>query len=75
VLRQGGWRIMDTLDDPLQRALQLLESALGILDEAQAPADIGAHISVAISRLEEELRQLDQPARKSAGSEPLNDPR
>lgn len=56
---------MDTYGDPLLGAKQLLESALEILDEARAPADIGAHIDLAISRLEAELRQSDQPAQEA----------
>ncbi|HMJ07320.1 MAG TPA: hypothetical protein VK474_13765 [Chthoniobacterales bacterium] len=51
---------MDTSDDPILRAMQLLKSALGILDEAGASADIGAHVEVAISRLGEVLDQSDQ---------------
>jgi hypothetical protein len=56
---------MDTYGDPLLRAMELLGRALEILDEARAPADIGAHINVAMSRLEEELRQSDQPAQEA----------
>ena len=32
-------------------ALRLMEAALGILDEHGAPADIGAHLDLAICRL------------------------
>ena len=56
---------MDTHGDSLLRAMQLLESALAILDEAGASADIGAHVDVAISRLSEELAEPDQESNES----------
>ena len=37
----------------LGRALLQMESALHLLDEAGAPADIGAHLDLALSRLRE----------------------
>jgi hypothetical protein len=37
--------------------LRLMKSALAKLDEAQAPADIGAHLDMAICRLEETIDQ------------------
>ena len=51
---------MDSSDDPRSRALDLLTSALHILDESDAPADVGAHVAVAIARLSEALNQSDQ---------------
>lgn len=37
-------------------ALALLEKALTMLDEAEVPADVGAHLDLAICRLRECLR-------------------
>jgi hypothetical protein len=51
---------MDISDDPLLLAMQFLKSAIGILDGAGAPADIGAHVDVAIFRIGEELARYDQ---------------
>lgn len=42
-------------DDRLDDALSLLKKALGLLDEVDAPADIGAHLDLAIHRLEASL--------------------
>ena len=50
---------MDLSTDPLSRALQLLQSALELLDQADAPADIGAHLDLTIVRVRE---LLDAPA-------------
>lgn len=36
-------------------ALALMQRALGMLDESQAPAQIGAHLDLAIVRLQEHL--------------------
>ena len=58
-------RTMGIPNDPLSLAMQLLTSALGILDEAGAPPDIGAHVDVAISRLSEELAEPDQEAHEA----------
>jgi hypothetical protein len=38
-------------DDALREALQLMESALDLLDLAGAPAQIGAHLDLAICEL------------------------
>ena len=43
---------------PLGRALALMIDALRLLDQAEAPADIGAHLDLAICRLSE---ALDRP--------------
>lgn len=40
---------------PLGRALNQLVEALQILDELKAPGDIGSHLDLAISRLEQLL--------------------
>lgn len=44
----------------ISRALELMEAALAILDEAQAPADIGAYLDLAIHRLKVELAKKGQ---------------
>lgn len=41
------------------RAIHLTQEALDILDQACAPADIGAHINQAIIRLEQLISSLD----------------
>jgi hypothetical protein len=46
---------MDSTNDLLLRAQHFLTSALHLLDEANAPADIGAHVDLAVSRLSDEL--------------------
>lgn len=51
---------MDTADDPRSGAMHFLTLALRLLDESDAPADIGAHVDVAISRLSEVLGQSDE---------------
>jgi hypothetical protein len=51
---------MDTADDPRSGAMHFLTLALRLLDESDAPADIGAHVDVAISRLSEVLGQSDR---------------
>ena len=51
---------MGTADDPRSGAMHFLTLALGLLDESDVPADIGAHVDVAISRLSEVLGQSDR---------------
>ena len=46
---------MDLSTDPLSKALQLLKSALELLYQAGAPADIGAHLDFTIVRVQEAL--------------------
>ena len=41
--------------EPLARALALMKEALRLLDDARAPAHIGAHLDLAIVRLEDEI--------------------
>jgi hypothetical protein len=43
------------IDDRPVRALNLMKEALRLLDDAEAAADIGAHLDLAIHRLEESL--------------------
>jgi hypothetical protein len=47
-------------NNPLSRAQNLLASALQLLDEADAPSDIGAHVNLAITRLSETLEAAGQ---------------
>ena len=58
------------LNDPMTRALALMQEALRLLDEGSAPAHIGAHLDLAIVRLEEEQAPAD-PA--NAWSDGLHD--
>lgn len=44
----------------LNRAAALIREALDILDDGGAPADIGAHLDLALSRIEERLALLKQ---------------
>ena len=39
------------LDDVLARAIDMVSEALAMLDEADAPADIGAHLDLALHRM------------------------
>jgi len=52
---------MDSLDDPRLGAIHHLRLALNLLDQSDAPADIGAHVDTAISRLSDVLGQPDPP--------------
>lgn len=40
-------------ETPLVEALQLMQRALTLVDEAEGPADVGAHLDLAIARLTE----------------------
>jgi len=55
---------MDTADDPRSGAMHLLTLALQLLDESDAPADIGAHVDLAITRLSEVMGQSGETAKK-----------
>jgi hypothetical protein len=61
-VRAANGGIMDTSDDLQLRARHLLISALQLLDESDAPADVGAHVDVAITRLSEVLGEADEAA-------------
>jgi hypothetical protein len=52
---------MGSLDDPRLSAIHFLRLALNLLDQSDAPSDIGAHADAAISRLSEVLGQPDPP--------------
>lgn len=41
--------------EPLQKALLHMQAALQVLDDANAPADIGAHLDLALNRLQEHM--------------------
>jgi hypothetical protein len=55
----GGYRVLDSsgrdAQSMMRRSLELMRSALQILDEAKAPANVGACLDLAICRLEAEL--------------------
>jgi hypothetical protein len=51
---------MESSDDPRVRAMHFLTQALDLLDESDAPADIGAHVETAIGRLTEVLGQSQE---------------
>lgn len=57
---------METSDDPRLRARHLLTLALQLLDESDAPADVGAHVDVAIARLSEVLGQSDEAPQQAS---------
>lgn len=42
---------------PLEAILADMKKALARLDELQAPSDVGAHLSLAIARLEKAITQ------------------
>jgi len=52
---------MDSFDDPRLGAIHFLKLALNLLDQSDAPADIGAHVDTAIARLSDVLGQSDPP--------------
>lgn len=47
----------------LEKALAYMEAALRVLDEAGAPADIGAHVDLAICRLREVVSDAERQLR------------
>ena len=50
--------------EALVRARDLMRAALGLLDERGAPADIGAHLDLAICRLEAAMEEHPPEAEK-----------
>lgn len=40
----------------MERAVRLMREALDLLDQATAPSDIGAHLDLAINRLDESIK-------------------
>ena len=48
------------MEATLNKAAALMREALNLLDEAGVPADIGAHLDLALSRAEEWLAVLKQ---------------
>lgn len=53
---------MTSRQDPRSHAMHFLTSALQLLDDSDAPADIGAHVQTAISRLSEVIGESDRAA-------------
>ena len=63
---------MEVLNTPesqskLAQALQQMSAALEILDDLDAPGEVGSHLDLAICRLEQHLG-LDSPATTGAGA-------
>lgn len=52
------------METTLNKATALIREALDILDAGGAPADIGAHLDLALARIEERLALLKQPTAK-----------
>ena len=64
-----GQASFSTNGEKLEKALICMESALQLLDDADAPPEIGAHLDLAICRLMDVLPQRSadmQTARSSA---------
>lgn len=66
----GGSKLSGTTNPgahACSEALEILKRALELFDSADAPADIGAHLDLAICRLEEHLEQarVERPRRSS----------
>lgn len=55
-------------------ALALMQHALAMLDESQAPAQIGAHLDLAIIRLQEHLSDASAAAEEFSRSIPRSLP-
>lgn len=55
----AGWKEA-TVSVTWEHALSSMRSALTILDESEAPMDIGAHLDLAIVRLEEAITVRDE---------------
>ena len=69
---RGGSVEKQSIDtqDMLRDALNLLQTALGLLDRAGAPAQIGAHVDLAAHQLAEALAgRVDEPQLISAQGE------
>ena len=64
-----------TFSDPaeaLGTALVYMQAALQLLDDVDAPADIGAHLATALGRLQEILPQsTPQPNLVAPGTKPV----
>jgi hypothetical protein len=58
-------RVKMTSDESWAEAMHHLTAALQLLDESDTPADVGAHVAVAIERLSEVVRQPDEVAERS----------
>lgn len=55
--------------EQMASALALMNQALGLLDDARAPAHVGAHLDLAIVRLAEAIAETgSEPPRKATGA-------
>lgn len=57
-------------EERLYKALENMESALRLLDDLDAPADIGAHLDLAICRLKE-LVSVEADNAGETGARPI----
>lgn len=57
---------MEPSDDPRVQAMHFLTVALELLDKSDAPADIGAHVDVAIGRLSDVLGQSEETSHQAS---------
>ena len=64
-----GQSSFSSTEEKLEKALICMESALQLLDDADAPADIGAHLDMSMCRLKDVLSEL-APDLPRAGSRP-----
>jgi hypothetical protein len=56
-------------DDRLGYALSLMKDALHLLDEAEAAPDVGAHLDLAIHRLEDQLGSSQSKVLRGQGTQ------
>lgn len=65
-----GQASLSTEQEKLEKALSCMQSALQLVDDADAPADIGAHLDLAICRLKELLAQASADNERAPASLP-----
>lgn len=63
-----GQTSFSTDKEKLEKALICLESALQLLDDADAPADIGAHLDLSMCRLKDVLSEIAPDVPEGRGS-------
>ena len=56
----AGGSASPSRNNQLVEALQLMQRALRLIDEADGPPDIGAHLDLAISRLDDLIQSSEQ---------------
>lgn len=55
----GRTRMTET-DQPLSRALNLMQTALSLIDSAEAAHDVAAHLDLAICRLHDIIQVVEE---------------